>query len=488
MPRTHKYGMLAITLCGSLAAAAVAQQSPYPVAQNSLPQAVPNAGAVPTPGAGGTVGQIPAPSETPALAPMPVPDAGIPITAPPPLVAQPAPALAPAPAPAPFANTPGPVATMPHVSVPATASAGCGTAGCTTGGCGTTAMGCGSTGCGSVGCGGNSCGQGNCNYRPIFGNMKPYDGCCNNGGSLIDRIQAKFKGGLLGKMMNGDRCMQGNGCSTGGCFSGSCLSKLGSGSCLSGSCLSKLGNGSCFGKLGSCGLLGGSGCSLLSGSCLGGGCLGGGCNSGGCNSGGCNNGSACGGGGCGFASLGKKAYPDSGWAPPASVPIIRNNAQYTNWWPQQWYGSPGFAATPYPMVYMPTDTTQLGFGYMQVPYWQRRAGSYPPIPDAAMYHTRTAPMPAPYGYSPVYQPVTLPPHSRAQRSRTGWLHGSTTPATSPRQQVAQRPQSAPRMSPEQMERARQYQAQRQQQARDYQAAMRRSAASNVRPVSSSSPR
>jgi hypothetical protein len=338
----------------------------------------------------------------------------------------------------------------------ATGSMGCGSAGCGSNGC--TSGSCGDSSCGSSGCG-----QNGCNYKPIYGKLSPYCGSCNtNKETLIDKLQKKFKGGLLGKMKNGNcgsgcnTCGNSNGCSNNGsCFDGSCFSKLGGGSCLNGSCFGKLGSGSC---------LSGSCLSKLgSGSCLSGGCglLGGGA-----------------GGGCGFASLcGSKGYPDKGWAPPASVPIIRNNAEYSRYWPEQWYGSPGFAATPSPMVFMPTDTTQLGFGYQQVPFWRRTAASYPPIPDPAMYHTRTGAMRAPYGYPLLYQPIMVPHHTNVHRNRTGWSHASTQPATNSRQQVAQRQQPTPRMSPEQVEHARQYQA-----------AVRRNAAINARPVSSSSPR
>jgi|GEM_PF-1781965 len=69
-----------------------------------------------------------------------------------------------------------------------------------------------------------------------------------------------------------------------------------------------------------------------------------------------------------------------GWGVPSSrlTPI---GSQYQRWYPQNWYsyqngvstyGRPtGLAAYQHPpMVYWPTDTTQMGFYYKHVPSWQ----------------------------------------------------------------------------------------------------------------------
>jgi hypothetical protein len=87
-----------------------------------------------------------------------------------------------------------------------------------------------------------------------------------------------------------------------------------------------------------------------------------------------------------------KAFPDSGWAPPARLPVNYDSTWYGNYHPQAYYGNPGggFIAN-YPVVYQPTDTTQLGYYYHNVPTWQSRPGMIPPTPNPADYHTRSCP-------------------------------------------------------------------------------------------------
>jgi hypothetical protein len=78
--------------------------------------------------------------------------------------------------------------------------------------------------------------------------------------------------------------------------------------------------------------------------------------------------------------------PDHGFAPPAHRPIWPTPALYS-----KYFATPGAAvADPnyrHPMVYMPTDTTQLGYYYQQVPYWQPRPGMIPPVPHPDEWHT-----------------------------------------------------------------------------------------------------
>ncbi len=92
-----------------------------------------------------------------------------------------------------------------------------------------------------------------------------------------------------------------------------------------------------------------------------------------------------------------KAFPDSGWAPPARLPVNRDRIWYGNYLPQAAYGNQGggFIAN-YPQVYQPTDTTQLGYYYANVPTWQSRPGMIPPVPNPAEFHSRVAPVG--YGY------------------------------------------------------------------------------------------
>lgn len=80
--------------------------------------------------------------------------------------------------------------------------------------------------------------------------------------------------------------------------------------------------------------------------------------------------------------------PDHGFAPPAQRPIYPTPALYTNMFAGQ--NGAGAVADPgyrHPMVYTPTDTTQLGYYYQQTPYWQRRAGMIPPVPHPDAWHT-----------------------------------------------------------------------------------------------------
>ncbi len=83
-----------------------------------------------------------------------------------------------------------------------------------------------------------------------------------------------------------------------------------------------------------------------------------------------------------------KGFPDKGWNPPARYPVNRDGIWYRNYWPQAWYGNAGggFIANS-PMVYQPTDTTQLGYSYAKVPTWQNRR-MIPPTPCPANYHAR----------------------------------------------------------------------------------------------------
>ena len=146
----------------------------------------------------------------------------------------------------------------------------------------------------------------------------------------------------------------------------------------------------------SCNNFFGGGC-LNSGACQSGNCLFGNCNGIGCPAfqfGNCGPGNGCMTNSCLSNSLigrccGTKAYPDSGWAPPAHLPVNRDRIWYGSYYPQAFYGSPGggFVAS-YPQVYQPTDTTQLGYYYANVPTWQSRPGMIPSVPVPSQFHAR----------------------------------------------------------------------------------------------------
>lgn len=77
--------------------------------------------------------------------------------------------------------------------------------------------------------------------------------------------------------------------------------------------------------------------------------------------------------------------PDHGFCPPAKRPIYYRPVAYTQNYPPNWSGQAGYPAqtaggpAPY-SVYWPTDTTQLGYYYQQVPQWYPNPGMYPSTP------------------------------------------------------------------------------------------------------------
>jgi len=82
--------------------------------------------------------------------------------------------------------------------------------------------------------------------------------------------------------------------------------------------------------------------------------------------------------------------PDYGWNAPVKVPVVRRGVTYDRYWPEQWHGTGSPVAgqyRTYSQVYSPTDTTQLGYIYQQVPYWQP-ANRLPPPPVPSQWHVR----------------------------------------------------------------------------------------------------
>ena len=78
--------------------------------------------------------------------------------------------------------------------------------------------------------------------------------------------------------------------------------------------------------------------------------------------------------------------PDHGYSPPAKYPLHRRGVEYTNYYPQHWYGTGPGLPSQAPMVYAPTDTTQLGFYYQHVPFWQPQPNRLPERPIPAQWH------------------------------------------------------------------------------------------------------
>ncbi len=82
-----------------------------------------------------------------------------------------------------------------------------------------------------------------------------------------------------------------------------------------------------------------------------------------------------------------KHSPDYGYSPPAKYPLHRRGVEYTSYFPAQWYGAGAdYSRSQAPMVYQPTDTTQLGFYYQHVPFWQPQPNRVPERPIPAQWH------------------------------------------------------------------------------------------------------
>src|ERR1700693_6282082 len=98
---------------------------------------------------------------------------------------------------------------------------------------------------------------------------------------------------------------------------------------------------------------------------------------------------ACDGAGAGGYLLGAGGWynPTEGFRPYAAAPVYREAIAYQRYWPDKWYGEPGFNLRPmFPQVYMPTDTAQQGFYYARVPQWMPNPNMYPPAPRPEDWH------------------------------------------------------------------------------------------------------
>lgn len=81
--------------------------------------------------------------------------------------------------------------------------------------------------------------------------------------------------------------------------------------------------------------------------------------------------------------------PDHGYAVPTKVPAYRRGVAYQKYFPDAWMGhqTPDMTGMQRaPVVYMPTDTTQLGYYYQQVPQWRPVRGMVPPAPNPKQWH------------------------------------------------------------------------------------------------------
>ncbi len=122
--------------------------------------------------------------------------------------------------------------------------------------------------------------------------------------------------------------------------------------------------------------------------------------------------------------------PDHGYSIPGKWPIQRRGVEYQHLFPPAYYsvytGAPYLQAAP--QVYMPTDTTQLGYYYQHVPFWQPAPQMLPPRPVPAQWHH--------------YAPVVYASQYGRMYSKGGAYEGqviyetaapTTTPAAAPTQ-------------------------------------------------------
>ena len=111
--------------------------------------------------------------------------------------------------------------------------------------------------------------------------------------------------------------------------------------------------------------------------------------------------------------------PDYGWNAPVKVPVVRRGVTYYRYYPEQWYGTGSPAAgqyRSYPQVYSPTDTTQLGYTYQQVPYWQP-ANRLPQPPVPSQWHVREPHR----GYSGRWHDCYTPIHHHQSANVQYWV-------------------------------------------------------------------
>lgn len=104
-------------------------------------------------------------------------------------------------------------------------------------------------------------------------------------------------------------------------------------------------------------------------------------------------------------------HHDQGFSVPVKQPIYRTPVAYQHWLRDN-SAPAGYGGGPTaPIVYMPTDTTQLGYYYQHVPTWRPQPGRIPPTPYPAEWHRslygtlgHSHPHGVIWGTAPVMQP------------------------------------------------------------------------------------
>ena len=126
---------------------------------------------------------------------------------------------------------------------------------------------------------------------------------------------------------------------------------------------------------------------------------------------------------------GECVTPDHGFCRPIKYPIRRMPVQYYSYWPARWYGEPGSGIAPnaprFPVIYTPTDTTQLGMYYQRVPQWLPNPAMIPPAPWPTDWHNRQCANGYGYGCGAAWvrryrrcRPITRRNRNKSSRNRS----------------------------------------------------------------------
>lgn len=92
---------------------------------------------------------------------------------------------------------------------------------------------------------------------------------------------------------------------------------------------------------------------------------------------------------CGNCRNQGRMFTESSWCPPGKIRIRRERVQYWKYYPNYWSGKgPGAPRQYAPMVYTPTDTSQLGFYYQHAPSWTSQPWRIPGAPHPAAWHNK----------------------------------------------------------------------------------------------------
>jgi hypothetical protein len=124
---------------------------------------------------------------------------------------------------------------------------------------------------------------------------------------------------------------------------------------------------------------------------------------------------------------GRQVFEDSGyarisrgdWMSPTNPTLSRSPLVYSRMYPSKFYGEHGRGTSGpvrrYPIIAVPSDTTQLGYYYRHVPTWQHRADMLPPIPLPSRWHSRPSASQRMHG---MVREIPRAPAARAQRVRS----------------------------------------------------------------------